>query len=50
MHSEAIADDLIKFAHLSDWRNQILKYAISTSLQVELVTQEFCQKSSILPS
>ncbi|MEH1822182.1 MAG: DUF2252 domain-containing protein [Nostoc sp.] len=46
----AIADDLIKFAHSSDWRNQILKYAISTSLQVELDYQEFCQKSSILPS
>ncbi|MEH2146396.1 DUF2252 domain-containing protein [Nostoc sp.] len=41
----AIADDLIKFAHLSDWRNQILKYATSYSKQVELVTQEFCQKS-----
>nr|WP_257236528.1 DUF2252 domain-containing protein [Nostoc sp. 'Peltigera malacea cyanobiont' DB3992] len=46
----AIADDLIKFAHSSDWRNQILKYAISTSLQVELDYQAFCQKSSILPS
>ncbi|MBN3896118.1 MAG: DUF2252 domain-containing protein [Nostoc sp. NOS(2021)] len=46
----AIADDLIKFAHLSDWRNQILKYATSYSKQVELDYQEFCQKSSILPS
>lgn len=41
----AIADDLIKFAHLSDWRNQILEYAISYSKQVELDYQEFCQKS-----
>lgn len=39
------ADDLIKFAHLSDWRNQILEYATSYSKQVELVTQEFCEKS-----
>ncbi|MCW5316834.1 DUF2252 domain-containing protein [Nostoc sp. KVJ3] len=41
----AIADDLIKFAHLSDWRNQIIEYAISYSQQVELDYQEFCQKS-----
>ncbi|MEH2310079.1 MAG: DUF2252 domain-containing protein [Nostoc sp.] len=41
----AIADDLIKFAHLSDWRNQILEYAISYSKQVKLDYQEFCQKS-----
>ncbi|MEH1888681.1 MAG: DUF2252 family protein [Nostoc sp.] len=41
----AIADDLIKFAHLSDWRNQILEYAISYYKQVELDYQEFCQKS-----
>ncbi|MEH2465085.1 DUF2252 family protein, partial [Nostoc sp.] len=41
----AIADDLIKFAHLSDWHNQILEYATSYSKQVELDYQEFCQKS-----
>ncbi|MEH2452775.1 DUF2252 domain-containing protein [Nostoc sp.] len=41
----AIADDLIKFAHLSDWCNQILEYAISYSKQVKLDYQEFCQKS-----
>ncbi|MEH1789833.1 DUF2252 domain-containing protein [Nostoc sp.] len=39
----AIADDLIKFAHLSNWRNHILEYAISYSKQVELDYQEFCQ-------
>ena len=41
----AIADDLIKFAHLSDWHDQILEYAISYSKQVELDYQEFCRKS-----
>jgi uncharacterized protein (DUF2252 family) len=38
----AIADDLIMFAHLSDWHDQILEYAISYSKQVELDYQEFC--------
>ena len=41
----AIADDLIKFAHTSDWRHQILDYARSYSSQVELDYQEFRQNS-----
>jgi uncharacterized protein (DUF2252 family) len=39
----AITDDLIKFAHYSDWRNQILDYARSYSAQVEVDYQDFCQ-------
>jgi uncharacterized protein (DUF2252 family) len=41
----AIADDLINFAHSSDWRNDILEYARSYSTQVELDYQEFCKES-----
>ncbi|AFY36129.1 DUF2252 domain-containing protein [Calothrix sp. PCC 7507] len=41
----AIADDLIKFAHSSDWRNQILDYARSYLGQVKQDYQEFCEKA-----
>jgi uncharacterized protein (DUF2252 family) len=37
----AIADDLIRFANSSDWRNPILDYAQSYSVQVEHDYQEF---------
>jgi uncharacterized protein (DUF2252 family) len=38
------ADDLIGFAHLSEWHSQILEYAISYSHQVEKYYQEFRQE------
>jgi hypothetical protein len=37
----AIADDLIRFANSSDWRDPILDYAQSYSVQVEHDYQEF---------
>ncbi|AFZ23051.1 hypothetical protein Cylst_0723 [Cylindrospermum stagnale PCC 7417] len=40
----ATADDLINFAHSSDWRDELLKYASSYSQRVEQDYQEFCQK------
>jgi uncharacterized protein (DUF2252 family) len=41
----AIADDLIRFAHSSDWHHQILEYARSYAIQVERNYQEFQQNS-----
>lgn len=41
----AIADDLIRFAHSSDWHHQILEYARSYAIQVERDYQEFRQNS-----
>jgi uncharacterized protein (DUF2252 family) len=41
----AITDDLINFAHSSQWRESILEYAINYSEQVEKDFQEFCQIS-----
>jgi uncharacterized protein (DUF2252 family) len=39
----AIADDLINFAHSSNWRDDILDYAQSYSQQVKQDYQEFCE-------
>ncbi len=43
--SSAIADDLIQFAHASDWRNLIINYARSYAVQIETDYHEFSQKS-----
>ncbi|MBD2387678.1 DUF2252 domain-containing protein [Cylindrospermum sp. FACHB-282] len=40
----ATADDLINFAHSSDWRDELLKYASSYSQRVKQDYQEFCQQ------